>query len=57
MIAAGTPFLERIRWHVKRLAFPVPAQRTQIRYAQLESDAGFIGAAGCARQLYKKGRR
>jgi glucokinase len=57
MIAAGDSFLERIRWHVKRLAFPVPAQRTQIRYAQLESDAGFIGAAACARQLYKKSRR
>jgi glucokinase len=57
MIAAGDGFLERIRWHVKRLAFPVPAQRTQIRYAQLESDAGFIGAAACARQLYKKVRR
>jgi glucokinase len=57
MIAAGESFLERIRWHVKRLAFPVPAQRTQIRYAQLESDAGFIGAAACARQLYKKARR
>jgi glucokinase len=54
MIAAGESFLERIRWHVKRLAFPVPAQKTQIRYAQLESDAGFIGAAACARQLYKK---
>ena len=57
MIAAGEGFLDRIRWHVKRLAFPVPAQKTQIRYAQLESDAGFIGAAACARQLYKKARR
>lgn len=57
MIAAGEPFLERIRWHVKRLAFPVPAQKTQIRYAQLESDAGFIGAAACARQLCRKTRR
>jgi glucokinase len=54
MIAAGEGFLDRIRWHVKRLAFPVPAQKTQIRYAQLESDAGFIGAAACARQLHKK---
>src|SRR5262249_16463237 len=57
MIAAGDGFLERIRWHVKRLAFPVPAQKTQIRYAQLESDAGFIGAAACARHLHKKARR
>jgi glucokinase len=57
MIAAGEAFLERIRWHVKRLAFPVPAQKTQIRYAQLGSDAGFIGAAACARQLHKKAKR
>jgi glucokinase len=52
MIAAGEQFLERMRSHVRRLAFPVPAERTLLRYAQLGSDAGFIGAAGCARQLY-----
>jgi glucokinase len=54
MVAAGDGFLERIRTHVRRLAFPVPAAKAQIRYAQLGSDAGFIGAAACARQLYKK---
>jgi glucokinase len=52
MTAAGEPFLERIRRHVRAVAFPVPAARCQIRYAQLGSDAGFIGAAGCARQLW-----
>jgi glucokinase len=57
MSAAGEGFLERIRWHVKRLAFPVPAQRTLIRYALLESDAGFIGAAACARLLHQRTRR
>jgi len=57
MIAAGESFLERIRWHVKRLAFPVPAAKTQIRYASLGSDAGFIGAAACGRLLYKKSRK
>jgi glucokinase len=51
MTAAGESFLERIRHHVRELAFPVPAARTLIRYAQLGADAGFIGAAGCARQL------
>jgi glucokinase len=51
MIAAGESFLEQIRQHVRKLAFPVPAQKTQIVYAQLGSDAGFIGAAACARQL------
>ncbi len=52
MTAAGEGFLERIRHHVRRMAFPVPAARTQIRYAQLGSDAGFIGAAACARLLH-----
>ena len=52
MIAAGEPFLERIRHHVRELAFPVPAAKTQIRYALLGNDAGFIGAAACGRQLY-----
>jgi glucokinase len=56
MVAAGEGFLERIRHHVKELAFPVPAQKTKICYAQLGSDAGFIGAAACARQLFKKKR-
>ncbi len=54
MIAAGTGFLERIRKFVKDLAFPVPAEKTIICYAQLGSDAGFIGAAGCGRQLYHR---
>lgn len=54
MIAAGDPFLETIRTHVKRLAFPVPAERTRICYAQLENDAGFIGAAACGRQVYRR---
>jgi glucokinase len=53
MIAAGERFLERIRHHVRQLAFPIPAQRTQVRYAQLGADAGFIGAAGCGRQLVR----
>ena len=47
------PNRDRIRHHVRELAFPVPAERTQIRYAQLGSDAGFIGAAGCGRLLVK----
>src|SRR5205807_2283698 len=52
MIAAGENFLKRIRKHVRQLAFPVPAEKTQLRFAQLGSDAGFIGAAACGRQLY-----
>lgn len=53
MIAAGEGFLERIRHHVRELAFPVPAQHTLLRYARLGIDAGFIGAAGVARQLVR----
>jgi glucokinase len=54
MIAAGDSFLERIRKYVRELAFPVPAAKAQLRYALLGSDAGFIGAAGCARLLMAK---
>ena len=50
---AGEGFLERIRRHVKQLAFPVPAEKTLICYAKLGSDAGFIGAAACGRLLFK----
>jgi glucokinase len=56
MTAAGEPFLDRIRRYVHEVAFPVPAAKCQIRYAKLGSDAGFIGAAGCGRQLWKAER-
>ncbi len=51
MIAAGDGFLESIRSHVRRMAFPTPAQRTLLCYTSLGPDAGFIGAAACGRQL------
>ncbi|GIW79961.1 MAG: glucokinase [Gemmatales bacterium] len=54
MIAAGPEFLERIRHHIRQLAFPVPATKTTVCYAQLGGDAGFIGAANCARQLFRR---
>jgi glucokinase len=57
MIAAGDAFLELIRQHAREMAFPVPAERTLIRYAVLGSDAGFIGAAGCGRQLWQASTR
>ena len=53
MIAAGEGFLERIRHHVRALAFPVTAERTRVCFAELGSDAGFIGAAACGRQLVR----
>lgn len=45
----GRRFLARIREEVQKRAFNVPAQNTVIDYATLGGDAGFIGAAGCAR--------
>jgi glucokinase len=54
MIAAGEEFLETIRKHVQELAFPVPAAKTRICYAKLGTDAGFIGAAACARLLHTR---
>ncbi len=54
MTAAGEQFLARIQKHVKALAFPVPAEKTKVCYAQLGSDAGYIGAAACARLLVEK---
>jgi glucokinase len=54
MIAAGEPFLNQIKHYIRELAFPVPAERTIVRYAALGTDAGFIGAAACARELVGK---
>jgi glucokinase len=55
MIAAGTPFLEDIRTDVRAMAFPVPAAQTRIEFAELGGNAGFIGAAGCARMRHPRG--
>ena len=56
MIAAGRPFLELIRAAVKRRVFPMLARKTRIVYAKLGDDAGFIGAAGCAKVAYETSR-
>ena len=53
MIAAGAPFLAQIRDNVQLMAFPIPAARTRIAFAELGGDAGFIGAAGCARRAVR----
>jgi glucokinase len=54
MTAAGESFLHLVRKHVHILALEVPATKVQIRYAQLGSDAGYIGAAACGRLMYRK---
>lgn len=48
----GRRFLERVREEVRARAFPIPAARTQVEFARLGNNAGFIGAAACARQQY-----
>jgi glucokinase len=53
MSKSGPEFLQWIREDVHKLAFPAPAQNTQIVYAELGSNAGYIGAAGCARLATK----
>ena len=53
MVAAGELFLAKIREYVGRFGLSYPAGRVQVRYAQLGSDAGFIGAAACARELVR----
>jgi len=55
MTAAGDSFLNLIRENVSRYALPHPAKSVEVRFAELGSDAGFIGAAACARQLVKRG--
>jgi glucokinase len=52
MIAAGPEFLERIKHHIRENALPIPAAQTKVVYAELGTNAGFIGAAGCARSKF-----
>jgi glucokinase len=47
--ALGRRFLQAIKDEVKKRAFHVPYERTTIDFATLGGDAGYIGAAGCAR--------
>jgi len=49
--AAGESFIVKVREYVSRFGLSYPVSRVTIRVAELGSDAGFIGAAGCARQL------
>jgi glucokinase len=54
MAEAGEPFRAKIESYVKRFGLPFPAKSVKIALAKLGSDAGFIGAAGCARMLVQK---
>jgi glucokinase len=48
----GRRFLNEIRAEIHKRAFPIPAQKTIVEYASLGGDAGYIGAAGCARMKF-----
>ena len=54
MIAAGPSFLEDIRNDIWAMAFPTLAHKVRVEYAALGGDAGFIGAAGCARTAFAR---
>ena len=54
MIAAGPSFLEDIRNDIRAMAFPTLAHKVRVEYAALGGDAGFIGAAGCARTAFAR---
>jgi glucokinase len=54
MAESGEPFRVKIEEFVKRFGLPFPSKSVKIALARLGSDAGFIGAAGCARMLVQK---
>lgn len=56
MIAAGESFLQAIKSYILRFGLDYPAKQVLVQYAQLGSDAGFIGAAGCARKMIRDKR-
>lgn len=51
MSKSGEWFREKIEAYVKAYGLPYPTRSVKICFATLGSDAGFIGAAGCARKL------
>lgn len=51
----GQRFLQRVTDEFRSRAFPTLAREISIDYAALGGDAGFIGAAGCARRALLRG--
>ena len=51
----GRRFLDSVRQEVRRLALPCMAEGARIEFAALGGDAGYIGAAGVARQEHRAG--
>ncbi|MCL2117767.1 MAG: ROK family protein [Planctomycetaceae bacterium] len=48
----GDMFLETLKAEVTKRVYPILAERTIIKYAELGADAGYLGAAGVARADY-----
>ena len=48
----GRLFMQTLRDEVKRRCFPMLRDKTKIEWAQLGTNAGFIGAAACARREF-----
>jgi len=51
----GQQFLNDVMAETRKLVFPVLAERLVVKFAEMGSEAGFVGAAGLARVAYKKG--
>jgi glucokinase len=52
----GREFIQRVRQEFRTRTFPTLAEKITIDWASLGGDAGFIGAAGCARLAVRTGR-
>jgi len=52
----GREFIQRVRQEFRTRTFPTLANSISIDWASLGGDAGFIGAAGCARLAFLKNR-
>lgn len=50
----GCRFLEQVRAEFRKRTFPLLAERTEIDFATLGNDAGYLGAAGMARLEHLK---
>jgi glucokinase len=54
MVGSGEWFRAMIDAHIRRFGLPHPVKTVKVKFASLGSDAGFIGAAGCARLAVKR---
>jgi glucokinase len=52
----GQTFLQELVFEARKHVFPVIAERLIVKFAELGSEAGFVGAAGLARAEYNRKR-